>query len=280
MQDQNFSKTALATAYIRAAHQLLDDQPLLLNDPVALPLLGENAAETIKGRMEHHQNPEGKALRAHVVLRSRFTEDKLEKAAAQGVNGYILIGAGFDTFSLRQPTWARALRIVEVDHPATQAAKRERIAKAGLPVPENLAFAPANLEKEKLDEVLSRCGIHPGEPAFFSWLGVTMYLEEAAIDATLRVLAGFAAGSEVSLTFKPPSNEHASSLAVRVSDVGEPFLSLFTPEGIEAKLQNNGFSNIDFLTPEKAKLLYFNPMRNDLPAPKQTNILCASVRAR
>src|ERR1017187_1145531 len=140
MQDQTASKTALATAYIRAAHQLLDTQPLLLSDPVALRLLGPKAADTIRESLSRHQSPEGKALRAHVVLRSRFTEDRLEKAVARGVTRYILIGAGFDTFALRQPSWARALKIVELDHPATQSAKRDRIAKEGLLEPTNLVF--------------------------------------------------------------------------------------------------------------------------------------------
>ena len=269
MQDQTASKTALATAYIRAAHQLLDDKPLLLSDPVALPLLGAHAAETIRGALARHQSPGGKALRAHVVLRSRFTEDRLEEAAAKGVTRYILIGAGFDSFALRQPSWARALKIVEVDHPATQSAKRERIARAGLPEPENLIFAPADFEREELGEVLARCGIGPGEPAFFSWLGVTMYLEEAAIDATLRAIAAFAPGSEVTLTFRQPLDAASSMLAAITSGLGEPFVSFFTPEEIEAKLRHTGFSGVDFLTPQKAEALYFTPSRNDLPVPEQ-----------
>ncbi len=278
MQDQTASKTALATAYIRAAHQLLDDKPLLLNDPVALPLLGAHAAETIRGALARHQSPEGKALRAHVVLRARFTEDRLEDAVAKGVVRYILIGAGFDSFALRQPSWARALEIVEVDHPATQSAKRERIAKSGLSEPENLTFAPVDFEREELGEALVRCGTDRGEPAFFSWLGVTMYLEEAAIDATLRTIAAFAPGSEVALTFRQPLDGTGSTLAARVSDLGEPYVSFFTPDEIEAKLRHTGFSSINFLTLAKAQALYFTPPRNDLPAPKRIDILCASVQ--
>jgi len=278
MQDQTASKTALATAYMRAAHQLLDDKPLLLSDPVALPLLGAHAAETIRGALARHQSPGGKALRAHVVLRARFTEDRLEEAAAKGVTRYIMIGAGFDSFALRQPSWAGTLKIVEVDHPATQSAKRERLAKAGLSEPENLIFAPADFEREELGEVLARCAIGPGEPAFFSWLGVTMYLEEAAIDTTLRAIAAFAPGSELTLTFTQPLDETSSTLAAVTSDLGEPFVSFFTPEEIEAKLRHTGFSGIDFLTPEKAEALYFTTLRNDLPVPKRTGILCASVQ--
>ncbi len=278
MQDQAASRTALATAYMRAAHQLLDDKPLLLSDPVALPLLGAHATDTIRGRLARYQSPGGKALRAHVVLRARFTEDKLEEAAGKGVTRYILIGAGFDSFALRQPSWAGALKIIEVDHPATQSAKRERIARVGLSEPENLIFAPADFEREELGEVLTRCGIGPGEPAFFSWLGVTMYLEEAVIDATLRAIAVFAPGSEVALTFRQPLDETSSTLAAITSDLREPFVSFFTPEEIGAKLRHAGFSGIDFLTPEKAEALYFTPSRIDLPVLKRTNILCASVQ--
>jgi methyltransferase (TIGR00027 family) len=213
MQDKTASKTALATAYMRAAHQLLDDKPLLLSDPVTMPLLGAHAAETIRGALARHQSPGGKALRAHVVLRARFTEDRLEAAAAEGATCYVLIGAGFDSFALRQPSWARALKIVEVDHPATQSAKRERIAKAGLSEPENLIFAPADFEREELCEVLARYGIGPGKQAFFSWLGVAMYLEEAAINETLRTIAAFAPGSKVTLTFRQPLDETLGSLS-------------------------------------------------------------------
>jgi len=280
MQDQTASKTALATAYIRAAHQLLDDKPLLLSDPVALTLVGAHAAETIRGALARHQCLGGKALRAHVVLRARFSEDRLQEAAAKGVTRYILIGAGFDSFALRQPSWAGALKIVEVDHPATQSAKRERIAKAGLSEPENLIFAQADFEREELGEVLARCGIGPGEPAFFAWLGVTMYLEEAAINATLRTIAAFAPGSEVTLTFRQPLDAASSTLAAITSDLGEPFVSFFTLEEIEAKLRHTGFSCIDFLTPEKAEALYFTPARNDLPVPEQCSILCASVSGK
>ena len=278
MQDQTASKTALATAYIRAAHQLLDDKPLLLSDPVALSLLGAHAAETIRGALARHQSPGGKALRAHVVLRSRFAEDKLEAAVTRGVTRYVLIGAGFDSFALRQPSWARTIRIVEVDHPATQSAKRERIAQAGFPEPENLTFVPLDFEREELGEAMARSGVGPGEPAFFSWLGVTMYLAEVAIDSTLRTIAAFAPGSAVALTFRQPLDGTSSTLAARVADLGEPYVSFFTPEDIGAELHHIGFSHIDFLTPERAEALYFTPPQNDLPVPKRTNILCASVQ--
>jgi methyltransferase (TIGR00027 family) len=201
----------------------------------------------------------------------------LKEAVAKGIQRYVLIGAGYDTFALRQPSWAHVLKIVEVDHPATQAAKLERIAKAGLSEPDNVILASVDFEREELSEALTRCGVGHQEPVFFSWLGVSMYLEEAAIDATLRVIASYAPGSQVSMTFKQPSGGTVSRLADKVSGVGEPFMSFYTPEQIEDKLRRFEFSGVEFLTPEKSKDLYFTPARTDLPLPKRTDTLCATV---
>jgi O-methyltransferase involved in polyketide biosynthesis len=87
--------------------------------------------------------PAWRALRAHVVLRSRFAEDRLAAAVHRGVTQYILFGAGFDTFALRQPVWALPLRILEVDHEGTQTMKRPLLAAADLVMPKN-----ASLEAE------------------------------------------------------------------------------------------------------------------------------------
>ncbi|HEY5505065.1 MAG TPA: class I SAM-dependent methyltransferase [Sedimentisphaerales bacterium] len=76
------------------------------------------------------------ALRAHEVLRSRFTEDRLAAAGSRGITQYVILGAGFDTFALRQPSWAQILKIIEVDHSGTQTVKRSYTAAAGLAMPE------------------------------------------------------------------------------------------------------------------------------------------------
>jgi O-methyltransferase involved in polyketide biosynthesis len=104
-----------------------------------------------------------------------------------------------------------------------------------------------------------------------------MYLQDAAIEATLSTVAGFARGSELALTFRQPRDDAASQLAARVSSAGEPWVSFFTPHEIEAKLRRLGFTEVDLLTPGKAAALYFTPLRNDLPAPKRTSILSASI---
>jgi methyltransferase (TIGR00027 family) len=279
MSNREASRTALATAYLRAAHQLLDAPPRILEDPVVVRLLGKDASRTIYKAVNRYRSPEAGALRSHVVLRSRFAEDRLAAAVPRGVTQYVILGAGFDTFALRQPKWAQSLKIVEVDHPGTQTVKRSFLAKAGLDMPSNTSFAHVDFERESLLDGLRRHHISLKEPTFFSWLGVTMYLNEEAIDAALHSMAAFPSGSEVVLTFlRPPDTrsrkaaEASFRLADRVASAGEPFVSHFKPKDISAKLVSAGFSKVEFLLPEMAGTRYFKPRPADLPMPRQTNI--------
>ncbi len=275
MSDRNASRTALGTAYMRAAHQLLDAPPYVLEDPFAVKLLGSAAAQRIRETAESYQAPERQALRAHVVLRSRFAEDRLAAALHRGVTQYVILGAGFDTFALRQPAWARSLKILEVDHQATQDEKRSRITAAGLAMPENAHFASIDFEHETLRDGLQRYAIALDAPTFFSWLGVTMYLNEDAIEAMLNSVAAFPAGSEIVLTFALPPDNARSPFDRRAIALGEPWISYFEPGALEAKLRGAGFSGVEFLSPTEAEARYFRQRSKDLPIPKQTNIACA-----
>jgi methyltransferase (TIGR00027 family) len=269
---------------MRAAHQLLDGRPLILDDPLALRILGDDAANNIRKTVERHQNPRGMALRAHVVLRSRFCEEQLAEAVKRGVRRYLILGAGFDTFALRQPRWARALEIVEIDHPATQAEKRSRMTGAGLATPDNLRFIPLDFRRESLTEALERNNIRADSPAFFSWLGVTMYLDRETIEATLRSMAAFPSGSGVALSFMQPLDPGCDgerlALARRVAENSEPFVSFFTPPDIEAVVRQAGFDLVHFLTVEEIGRRYFSGRPADLPLPRRVGILSALKGAR
>ena len=279
MQDKGSSRTALVTAYLRAAHQIIDLGPCILDDPVALTILGPGADEQIRAAKDKFMSCKAKALRAHVVLRSRYAEDRLESSIERGIRQYVLIGAGFDTFALRQPNWATRLRIIEVDHPNTQRQKRLRISNAGMHVPGNVDFVSINFEQESLEDGLTRVGVHTDKPTFFSWLGVTMYLTEAAIDSTLRYMAAFPGGSEAVISFlQPPAVRSMASheLAERVSETGEPFISYFTCERIKEKLMTAGFSYALFLTRELSAPL-FAKNESSLSNPNQVSIVSAVI---
>ncbi len=283
MNLQSASRTALATAHVRAAHQLLDARPLLLDDPVAVPLLGRQAAQAIRDGAASHRTPWARALRSHVLLRSVFAEERLAAAAGRGVAQYVILGAGFDTFSLRQPAWARALGVFEVDHPATQELKREYLARAGLEPPPNATLAPVDLGRESLLDGCARHGVSLEEPAFFSWLGVTMYLPEAAIDSVLRSVARFPPGSELVLTFLQRADEPGADssraqrrLSERVASAGEPFVTYLDPPEVEARLRSAGFAGVEFLSAEAAEERYYARRPRDLPVPSRTAIAAAT----
>jgi methyltransferase (TIGR00027 family) len=279
MRKAEFSRTALATATLRAAHQILDGA-LVLEDPIAIGLLGPDAGQTIRESKTRFGNPVSVALRSHVVLRSRYTEDRLRAAVARGIRQYILVGAGLDTFALRQPAWAKDLAIIEVDHPATQSAKQARIQSAAMALPQNLRFVAVDFEQETLHDAMRNNGVDTALPTFFSWLGVTMYLTEAAIDAALKGISAFPIGSELVLTFSepPPSSNSVESamgaaLSQRVADLGEPFISFFKPPQMEAKLRHAGFTTVEFLSADDANERYFQ--KTNLLSPRRTGIVAA-----
>lgn len=278
--NQAASQTALGTAYLRAAHQLLDGEPKLLDDPVAVTLLGPDASARIQANADAYRSPIAESLRAHVVLRSRFAEDRLAEAVNRGITQYILLGAGLDTFAFRQPPWAQSLRILEVDHLQTQLLKRQLMNAADLPVPANVSYLSIDFERESLQEGLLRHGVALDEPTFFSWLGVTMYLREPAIDAVLRLVSEFPDGSEIVLTFAQPlddKGEGSAWLIERTAAMNEPMVSFFTPAAMEIKLRRAGFSSIDFLPPKESEIRYFSQRPLDLPVPKRTAIVAAQV---
>ncbi len=262
---------------LRAAHQLFDEEPKVLRDETVVRLVGEAAVEQLRLHRDELFAAETMYLRAQIVLRSRFAEDRLSDAVRRGVGQYVVLGAGSDTFAYRQPEWARGIRVVEVDHPASQDAKRARVAEAGIAVPPNVTFAPIDFERISLTDGLAAGGVDLAAPIFFSWLGVTMYLSEPAVDAVFEAIVGLPRGSEVVYTFAQPRQESDSSparptLAERSAAVGEPWRSYFTPEQLEAKLLSFGFSDVYFLTGDEARRRYFSGRRDGLTPTRRTSI--------
>ncbi len=249
-----------------------------MNDPIAVQLLGPEFRARLDAAGDAAQAGPARALRSHVVLRSRFAEDCLADAVARGVTQFVSLGAGLDTFPWRQPAWAAPLRIFEVDQPASQQDKRERLDRARLATPANVTFVPVDFETDGLSNSLAAAGLEPARPVFYSWLGVTPYLHAAAVEAVLRTIAAGAAGSEVVLTYAPVEDEGSgpSNAEQMAATVGELFRSHYTPEAMEATLRACGFSEVTFLTPALAASRYYTGRRDGLPPPRRTSI----VRAR
>jgi len=187
MKSNEPSRTALMIARQRAAHQLLD-RGSILHDPFAMKILREDEKEVLQFANAHSSASIGRLFTA---ARSRIAEDALSKAVERGVRQIVILGAGLDTFALRNPYATQQIRIYEVDHPATQTWKRQRLSEAEVALPPWLTFVPVDFEQDDLREKLAAVGFQLSSPAFFTWLGVVPYLTQEAIDRTLAYISSF-----------------------------------------------------------------------------------------
>jgi methyltransferase (TIGR00027 family) len=270
----------------RAAHQLLDD-PKVFDDPLALRILGidEPLPSRPNPRPDWLENsPLSRILRASLVVRSRYAEDQLHLAVQRGVGQYVVLGAGLDTFACRNPYPADILHVFEVDHPATQSWKRARLEGSAIPIPPTLTFVPIDFESESLADGLRRAGFDTNRSAFFSWLGVTPYLQTEAITATLKFAASLPPGSAIVFDYMlaPSLLNLAQRLALRalsrrVARAGEPFRSSFDPAALQNDLRAMGFRQIEDLTPEALNGRYLQGRKDKLRVGTLAHIIHARV---
>ena len=262
MKEGQGSRTADRVAERRAAHQVRD-RPLVLDDPIALRVIRPEVAHELRTNPPVREVTKlGPYLRAFFVMRSRFAEDALAAAVADGVRQYVVLGAGFDTFAYRNPF--PELRVFEVDHPATQATKRQRLAHGGIEIPSSLTFVPIDFTTTKLDDALRGAGFDETKPAFFSWLGVVPYLERPAIDATFRFIASLPAKTALVFDYAVPpeslswtSRLIVNEMAKRVAALGEPWKTYFDPASLLADLRRAGFTSAEDFGSEALNRRYF-----------------------
>jgi methyltransferase (TIGR00027 family) len=275
VSERRASLTALSVAASRAYHQLYDGTPKILDDPIAPKLVDEALVTRLSGAAR----PWATQLRLHVVVRSRYAEDRLALAVERGVRQCVILGAGYDTFAYRQPPWARELAIFEVDHPASQREKRSRLDAAGVALPGNVRFAPIDFERTSLAEGLRSGGLDETRPAFFSWLGVMMYLEPDAVDAVFSYVASRPPSSEIAFSFaRPPRlfDVGQGPVAAAAFAAGEPWKTRFTPRRLAAKLRALGFAQVELLGVREANERY-KPLRSGLPPLLQVSVGSAVV---
>jgi methyltransferase (TIGR00027 family) len=303
MSDHEPSRTAFTAALMRAIHTRLD-RPSLIDDPWGDRLVPAAEQAALCRRILAGMDPERRrrlealgsdqavldaVLRRHatyggVVLRSRYAEDALAAAVASGVRQYVLVGAGLDSFCIRQPPFARELMVFEVDQPASQGLKRQRLAEEGLEVPANIRFVAADLSREPLGEVLARAGFSSAVPAFFSWLGVTVYLPRDANLATLRAIASSSAPeSELVFTYLDERALEAGGsptmerMRANRASLAEPWISGFDPATLAAVLLGLGLELLEDLTGRELTARYCGDGRDGLSAGMDGHVVRARV---
>jgi methyltransferase (TIGR00027 family) len=278
MQTGQPSQTALGAAAHRAVHQTLEGG-VIFADPFALQILSDDT----RARLPDMANdPAHLPMRLFIAARSRFSEDTMAACVARGVRQIVILGAGLDTFSLRNPHADEGARVFEVDYPATQAWKRERLAQAGLTLPASLVFAPVDFERQGLAEGLAAAGFRADQPAYFQWLGVVPYLTREAIIATLDFIAGIA-GAEVVFDYgepfenlPPPMRANVAAIAARAASIGEPWLSLFDAAEMAGLLQGRHFAGFEDITRAELARRYYGVLGEGLDAGPGPHV----VRAR
>jgi methyltransferase (TIGR00027 family) len=247
MKPNEPSRTALMMARQRAAHQLLDHGSIL-NDPFAMKILREDEKDVLQFANKH---PLASIGRLFTAARSRIAEDALSNAVERGIRQIVILGAGLDTFALRNPHGG--LEIYEVDHPATQAWKLERLNEAEIALPPWLTPVPVDFERDDVGEKLAAAGFQANSPAFFTWLGVVPYLTQDAIDRTLDYMSSIQ-NLEVVFDYMEPAEAFSEELrqlekrrVEQLEKIGERLDSRFEPAGIAAILRSHGFGAIEDL---------------------------------
>jgi len=288
MTEKQAGLTAIAMAYGRAYHAT-HDSPKIFDDFLAPALFTpEELAQTDRDWANLLQymdpaldaaHPDPAEKLAWVVRlsngpitlgRSRYSEDSLEEAIKTGVKQYVNLGAGLDTYAYRRayrrPEGTDELAIFELDHPATQAIKRERVARAGWEDPRNLHYVPIDFAKESLASALARSPYDPNLPSFFSWLGVSFYLPREVVLETLRSIAAVAApGSQIVFDYLDTDAFDPAKAGKRMQQMqqmavalGEPLKAGFDPHTLADVLEPLGLQLVENLDPAAIEARFFN----------------------
>ena len=259
----------MRVALRRAAHQLLD-HPRVLEDPLAVPIVGD-AIDELRTNPARHQSAIARRFRAFMVARSRYAEDQLAASVLRGVRQYLILGAGLDTSAYRGVAASGKLRVFEVDHPHTQAWKQRRLLAANISVPASVRFVPVDFERQDLAVELENTGFRASQPAFVSWLGVVPYLTKEAAAHMFSLLGHFPESSGVAFDYAVPpaalgffEKMALAALSRRVARIGEPFRLFFTPSELEASLRSFGFRTIEQLTSREINARYFEGRTDSL----------------
>jgi methyltransferase (TIGR00027 family) len=269
--------TAVRVALWRALHVQVDPPPHVLEDEVGLELAAPD--DGWRGRPD--MSPFTRPFRASIVARARFIEDLVAERVGRGVEQYVILGAGLDTFAQRRPELASRLLVFEVDRPGPQAWKRRRLIDLGRGVPPFLRLVPVDFEAgDRWWEHLAAAGFDARRPAVVASAGVSMYLTVDAIAATLRQVAALAPGSTLAMSFllpielaDPEVRPGVERAAEGARANGTPFLSFFTPAEMLALAREAGFREAQHMSAADLARRYFAGRTDGLQPPNNTEEL-------
>jgi methyltransferase (TIGR00027 family) len=255
---------ALAVARWRALHQIAD-YPLVFEDPLSLLILGPEAIRQIQELRTPQIVRSSASVRAFLVARSRFTEDRLAAALEDGVRQYVILGAGLDTYPYRpRAPRSSSMTYYEVDAPDAQAWKRDCLREAGISTPQSLAYVPADFSKDDLSERMATVGFRFDQPAFFSFLGVAIFLAESEVMTILRFVASLPEKTQIVFDYGIPSTQldegqyrQRARAMHHSASLGEPLRTFFDTDCLIDELTELGFAQTVVLDGAELNRLYF-----------------------
>ena len=217
----------------------------------------------------------------HIISRTRFIDDLIEKSTTEGAEQYVILGAGYDSRAHRLEL-PSSLKIFEVDQPEVQDRKRSKLPKE-LPNSENVTYVTVDFAHQSLTERLLNAGFDRTKSTVFTLEGVTQYISKEAFNSTMKEMSRlcqktssiFALSFVNELLNKNPEDcfgrgylnpEKKANLIKKLSAkaAGEPWISFYSTEEIEDLLLENGYSINENVTLEDLNSLYFGPVGRTL----------------
>lgn len=273
--------TAARVALWRALHVEVDAPPHVFEDVVGLKLVAPDDG----WRSRPDMSPFTRPFRASILARARFIEDLVAEQAARGVEQYVILGAGLDTFAQRRPELASRLHVFEIDQPGPQAWKHRRLVELGLGIPSYLRLVPVDFEAgDAWWERLAASGFDSSRPAVVASTGVSMYLTRDAIMATLRQVAASAKGTTLAMSFMlpieltdPEVRPGMERAAAGARANGTPFISFFTPEEMLSLAREAGFKEVQHVSSATLAQRYFADRTDGLRPPNNAEELLVAT---
>jgi len=275
------NNTAVPTALWRALHVEIDSPPHVFEDMIGVKL----AAPDDEWRDRPDMSPFTRPFRASIVARARFVDDLVSEQVARGTAQYVILGAGLDTFVQRRLELASRMQVFEIDQPAAQEWKRQRLIELGFGIPPFLHLVPVNFEAgQAWWEQLDATGFDSGKPAVVASTGVSMYLTKEAIMATLRQVAALAQGSTFAMSFMLPIELNDAEIRLGVERAaagakasGTPWLSFFAPGEMLALAREAGFKSVEHISAAALAERYFAGRTDGLRPPKNSEELLVAT---
>lgn len=286
MRDNRPSTTAAGIALARAIESAKPAGERICFDPFARQFAGRLYWYVVKFFVDSgYAERRGPGTLGFVVARERYIDDYLQARLADGLEQLVILGAGYDSRAYRfEPL--KALKVFEVDHPATQRVKKEKLRKILGELPAHVVYVPIDFTRDTLEARLVDCGYDERLKTLFIWQGVTQYLTLAAVDSTLAFVAGHPGpGSCIVFDYMYTAVLDGTIKHGEVSGMrryrrftGEGFTFGIEEGTIEIFLQPRGFDQIKNVTSQELKDAYFTGVNQNRRVTSGYAIVSAVVR--